>query len=279
MQLHKYLRRNGLNAMKKFFVLSAFFLTALPSHARTPSAAHPQTPQYALAVSSHADRASASFLASDSVLTGNVYVFSSSASALNANPAGIAHVCYWLDRPATATPDHCENFTPYDLKGTFDCTNDTGTCGGPWNTAALRDGWHTLTQVLALTTGSTEVDIASFRTYNGSLLSLRATYDDGSPVAGTVALQSLSSNTVPLTIATEPLVTGTASYKLVLQLDSLYSVLLMRHDGMVLASFPFVLPSILKVDPAALRSAALILVFRRSDLTLKQATPKVTFDF
>src|ERR1700675_3422929 len=154
-QSHKYLRRNGLNAMKKFFALAALFLTALPSHARMPLAALAQTPQYALAASSHDNRASASFLASDSVLTGNVYVFSSSANALNANPPGIAHVCYCLDRPATATPDHCENFTPYDLKGTFDCANGSGTCGGPWNTAALRDGWHTLTQVLALTTGST----------------------------------------------------------------------------------------------------------------------------
>jgi hypothetical protein len=257
--------------MKKPFALTVLLLIAPTLQA--------QTPQYALAVSSQATRASASFLAPDSVLTGNVYVFSSQANALNPNPAGISHTCYWLDRPATGTPDHCEYVTPYDLKGTFGCASGAGNCGGAWNTATLPDGRHTLTQVVTLTTGSTEVDTTSFRTYNGSLLSLSAAYDDGSPVAGTLALQLLSSNNVSATIATEPLVTGAASYKLVLQLDTLYSVLLVKTDGTVLASFPFALPKILKVDPAALRSAALSLIFRRSDLTLKQATPQVIFDF
>jgi len=257
--------------MKKPFVLAVLLSIAPTLHA--------QTPQYALAVSSQATRASASFLAPDSVLTGNVYVFSSQASVLNANPAGISHVCYWLDRPATGTADHCEGLTPYDLKGTFGCAYAAGTCGGAWNTATLPDGRHTLTQVVTPTIGGTEVDTTSFRIYNGSLLSLTAAYDDGSAVSGTVAVQSLSSNKVPVTIATEPLVAGAASYKVVLQLDTLYSVLLMQRDGTVLATFPFALPRVFKMDPAALRGAALTLIFRRSDLTLKQATPQVTFDF
>lgn len=257
--------------MKKPVVLAVLLLIAPTLHA--------QTPRYALAVSNQANRGAASFLIPDSVLTGNVYVFSSQASALNANPAGISHVCYWLDRPATGAPDHCEALTPYDLKGTFGCANAAGTCGGAWNTATSPDGWHTLAQVVTLNTGGSEVDTASFRIYNGSLLSLTAAFDDGSPVAGTVAVQTLSSNNVAATIATEPLVTGAASYKLVLQLDTLYVVLLTHQDGTALASFPFALPRILKVDPAALRTAGLTLIFRRSDLTLKQATPQVTFDF
>jgi len=257
--------------MKKPFVLAVLLLIA--------SSLRAQTPQYALAVSSQATRALATFLAPDSVLTGNVYVFSSQASALNANPAGISHVCYWLDRPATGAPDHCESAIPYDFKGTFACANAAGNCGGAWNTATLPDGRHTLTQVVTLGAVSSEVDTASFRIYNGSLLSLSAAFDDGSPVAGTVAVQSLNSNNVAATIATEPLVAGAASYKVVLQLDTLYSVLLMQRDGTVLATFPFALPRVFKMDPAALRGAALALIFRRSDLALKQATPQVTFDF
>jgi hypothetical protein len=257
--------------MKKLLLIASLFLATQPLRA--------QTPHYALAVSAQADRSPASFLASASVLTGNAFVFTSSASALNANPAGIAHVCYWLDRAATGTSDHCEFATPYDLKGTFACTHAAGNCGGPWNTTVLPDGWHTLTQVVTLSAGGTEVDATPFRIYNGSQLSLGAAYDDGSALTGTVVLQSLGASNALTTIATMPLATGIASYKLVLQQDKIYTVAVLQSDGTVLASFPFALPSVLKVDPAALRSAALNLVFRRSDQTLKQATPQVSFAF
>jgi hypothetical protein len=257
--------------MKKVFVLPALLLIVLPLRA--------QTPRYALAVSNQANRASASFLATSSVLTGSAYVFTSPASSPNANPAGIAHVCYWLDHATTATPDHCEYETPYDLRGTFGCANGIGTCGGPWNTGALPDGWHTLTEVVTLLAGGTELDVTPFRIYNGSQLSLSAAYDDGSPVTGTVVLQSLSANSAPQTIATLPLATGAASYKLVLRVDIVYTAELSRNDGKVLASLPFSLPSILQVDPAALRSAAIHLVFRLSDQSVKQATPQVSFAF
>ena len=258
--------------MKKLLALSALLLPALPLRA--------QTPQYALAVSAQPNRSAATFLSSTSVLTGNVYVFTSSASALNANPAGIAHVCYWLDRAATGTADHCEFATQYDLKGTFACANAAGNCGAAWNTTTLPDGWHTLTQVVTLSTGATEVDATPFRIYNGSLLSLSATYDDGSAVSGSVVLQSLSgASSAPATIATLPLVASAASYKLVLQTDTIYVVAVLRTDGTPLAACPFALPSILKVDPASLRSAAISVVFHLADQSLKQATPQVTFSF
>lgn len=260
--------------MKKLLTLSALLLSSLPSRAPTP--------QYALAVSAQPNRGAATFLASTSVLTGNAYVFTSPATAINANPAGIAHVCYWLDRAATGTADHCEFATPYDLKGTFACANAAGNCGAAWNTAALPDGWHALTQVVTLSTGATEVDATPFRIYNGSLLSLSATYDDGSAVTGSVVLQSQSlssASSAPATIATLPLATGAASHKLVLQTDTIYIVAVLRTDGTTLAAFPFALPSILKVDPASLRSAAISVVFRLADQSLKQATPQVTFAF
>ena len=257
--------------MKKVFALVALLLIALPLRA--------QTPRYALAVSSQANRSAASFLANASVLTGNAYVFTSAASALNVNPVGITQVCYWLDRAATGTPDHCEFAAPYDLQGTHACANGIGTCGGPWNTSAWPDGWHTLTQVVTLSTGGSEVDATPFRIYNGSLLSLSAAYDDGSAVAGTAVLQSLGAGNAPTTIGTLPLVGGAASYKLVLKNDTIYIVGLLRLDGTLLSMFPFALPSFFKLDPAALRTAALTLVFRHADYTLKQATPQVTFAF
>jgi hypothetical protein len=260
--------------MKRLSTLSALLLSSLPLRA--------QTPRYALAVSTQANRSAATFLASTSVLTGNAYVFTSLASAINANPAGIAHVCYWLDRAPTGTADHCEFATPYDLKGTFACVNAAGNCGAAWNTAALPDGWHTITQVVTLSTGATEVDATPFRTYNGSLLSLSATYDDGSAVTGSVVLQSQAlsgASSAPATVATLPLATGAASHYLVLQTHTIYIVAVLRTDGTTLAAFPFALPSVLKVDPASLRSAAISVVFRLADQSLKQATPQVTFAF
>jgi hypothetical protein len=258
--------------MKKISILAALLLIGLPSRAQTP-------PHYALAVSTQADHSAARFLSSASVLTGNAYVFTTPANTINANPTGIAHVCYWLDRAATGTPDHCESWTPYDLKGTFACANAAGNCGGPWNTTALPDGWHALTQIVTLSTGATEVDATPFRIYNGSLLSLGATFDDGSALTGTVLLQSLGAGNALTTIATLPLAAGATNYKLVLQSDTVYFASVLRADGTLLASLPFALPSVLKVDPAALRSAAINLVFRLSDQTLKQATPQVTFAF
>src|SRR3984893_7706449 len=112
--------------MKKILVLAALLVMALPLRA--------QTSDYDLAVSTKADRSASSVLGSASVLTGNSYVCTTPASAINVNPTGIAHVCYWLDRAATGTPDHCESWTPYDLKGTFACANAAGHCGGPLNT-------------------------------------------------------------------------------------------------------------------------------------------------
>jgi len=259
---------------KKLMAVLALLLAALPARA--------QTPQYALAVSSQANRSAANFLTSASVVTGNAYVFTSSAGTININPTGIGHICYWLDRAATGTADHCEYGAPYDLKGTFACpAGVTGSsCGGPWDTTALADGWHTLTQIVTLSTGATETDGTPFRIYNGTVLTVGATYDDGSAVAGTVVLQTVSASNVATTIASLPLSTGgAASYRVVLQTDTIYVGAVELADGTVMATFPFTLPSILKVDPAALRSAAVTLVFRLSDQSLKQATPQVSFVF
>jgi hypothetical protein len=257
--------------MTKLFVLPLLLLAMLPFRAQA-------APQYALAISSQANHSAASFLGSTSVLTGNVYVFTSLASAINVSPAGIAKVCYWLDRAATGTSDHCEVGSPYDLKGSFTCASGTGSCGAPLNTSVLPDGWHTLTEVVTLTAGVSETNTATFRLYNGSILSVGATYDDGSAVAGTVLLQSVGTTTTT-TIASLPLAAGSVSYKLVLQANIIYNFAVLRADGTVMASFPFALPSILKVDPAALRTAVINLVFRRADQTLSRVTPLLNFAF
>lgn len=264
-----YILNRSLLISCKLLIIAALFLFAMPFRA--------QASQYALAFSSQANRSAANFLASTSVLTANAYVFTSASGTINQNPTGISRVCYWLDRAATGTADHCEGGTPYDFKGTFTC--GTVTCGGPWNTAAVTDGWHTMIEIVTLATGATETNAASFRTYNGSQLSISAKYDDGSAVAGTLVLQSMSTGGSPVTIASMPLATGSANYNLVLQCDTIYNVVILRADGSQLASFPFALLSVLKVDPASLRTAALDLVFHLSDQSIKQVTPQVSFSF
>jgi len=97
-------------------------------------------------------------------------------------------------------------------------------------------------------------------------------------LTATVVLQSVGT-TKTTTIATVPLVAGTASYKVVLGVDTVYNLAVLPGHGIPRASFPFALPSILKGDPATLRSAAINLVFRRADKTLARVTPPVSFAF
>jgi hypothetical protein len=66
----------------------------------TASLSEAQDPGYALSVSTSSNHSGAIAL-EGATLSGNVYVFTSSAANLqNYDPSGIAGVCYWLDNPS-----------------------------------------------------------------------------------------------------------------------------------------------------------------------------------
>ena len=135
-----------------------------------------QTPSYALSVSTNSNHSSAIAL-QGATLSGNVYVFTSSATKLqNYDPSGIAHVCYWLDNPSmTGTARHCEYYMPYDFISSVN--NTASSPGNPWNTAQVAKGTHTITQAVTLSAGGSEVDTATFSVQTGAtnLVSLAVT--------------------------------------------------------------------------------------------------------
>jgi Big-like domain-containing protein/pectate lyase-like protein/immunoglobulin I-set domain protein len=116
------------------------------------------SPTYALSVSADANRSNASTLQGAAV-SGSVYVFTSYASNLqNYRPTGISRVCYWLDNPSmTSTAVHCESILPFDFAGTA----GDGTAYR-WGTTSVANGTHTITQLVTLSGGGSEVDSATF---------------------------------------------------------------------------------------------------------------------
>src|SRR6266536_2725279 len=145
---------------------------------------------YDLSVSNSSNRSSAVALQGASI-SGSVYVFTSNAGNLqNSTPSGISSVCFWLDNTAmSGTATHCEAAVPYDYAGSASTS-----AGSPWNTGAVANGTHTITQKVTLSAGGTEVDTASFTVQNnaqGSVvyaLSVSASATHG----GAVALQGAS---------------------------------------------------------------------------------------
>jgi hypothetical protein len=145
---------------------------------------------YALSVSTNSNRSAAIGLQGAS-LSGNVYIFTSSASnATNFNLSGISTVCFWRDNVAmSGTATHCEARVPYDFAG----SNDTLGVAKAWSTTAVANGTHSITQKVTLSTGATEVDTATF-TINNPLPGLQslglspATVAGGQNSTGTVTL-------------------------------------------------------------------------------------------
>jgi hypothetical protein len=125
-----------------------------------------QSPSYALSVSTGSNHSGAIAL-QGATLSGNVYVFTSSAANLqNYDPSGIAHVCYWLDNPSmTGAARHCESYEPYDF--ILSVNNSPSSPADPWNTKQVVNGAHSITQAVSKSAGGTEVDTATFTVQNG----------------------------------------------------------------------------------------------------------------
>ncbi len=164
------------------------FAVLLLSIGLAQATAHAAT--YALSVSSSSSRSGAIAL-QGATLSGNAYIFTSLASQLtNFNPSGIAGVCFWLDNTAmSGTANHCESYAPYDLAGT---AGDTSTSAANlWNTTAVANGTHTITQQVTLSSGGSEVDTSTFTVQNGTQSSsvYALSVSAGANHSGAVALQ------------------------------------------------------------------------------------------
>jgi len=152
----------------------------------------PGTATYALSVSTQSNR-SGGIALDGATLAGNAYVFTSLASQLtNFNPTGITQVCFWLDNASmSGAATHCESAVPYDY-----VSSASTTTANPWNTTAVANGTHTITQLVSLSAGGAETDTATFTVSNAGL-SLQALSLNPTTVGGGQA----STATVTLTSA------------------------------------------------------------------------------
>jgi hypothetical protein len=143
-----------------------------------PSFTATTTNTYGLSVSTSLDRSGAVALEGAAV-EGNVYIFTGpAANRQDFTPAGISGLCYWLDNvSATGPATHCEAAVPYDFAGS--AGGGPGSPANPWDVSGLPLGSHTITQVVTLSAGGTEIETVSF--YIGSVqhYEYAVLYNDG----------------------------------------------------------------------------------------------------
>lgn len=90
-------------------------------------------------------------------VSGSIYAFVSPET-------GVSEVRFWIDDPSMATrPFKTERGAPWDLAG----TNGDGTAK-PFNTGSLADGQHSLTALVTVAAGGSEVVTSTFTIANGS---------------------------------------------------------------------------------------------------------------
>ena len=111
---------------------------------------------YDLLLSDSPDRSGAALL-DGATVSGSMYVFAGPES-------GVTRVSFFIDDPQmNGLPTKVENLAPYDLGGT-----DNSLLALPFNSAQLADGAHSLTALLALSDGSSEVLAAGFSVANNT---------------------------------------------------------------------------------------------------------------
>ena len=115
--------------------------------------APPATPPYVLQVSTSPDRSSPASL-DGSTVQGSVYVFTAPETSVKRSD-------FWLDNTAmSGTPTHSESTGPFDFVG------GSAAAATPWDTTALTNGTHTVTQQVTTTTNVVYVFTASFTVNN-----------------------------------------------------------------------------------------------------------------
>jgi hypothetical protein len=96
-------------------------------------------------------------LLSGQEVSGNIYVYLSP-------DTGVARVSFYVDDPEmSGSPEQVERYRPYDLGG----TNRSGSAAA-YDTSQLASGSHTLTALIALSGGGSEVLQSTFTVGNGT---------------------------------------------------------------------------------------------------------------
>ncbi len=165
--------RSWLTEWQKQLLFILFFVALFPAGAEA---------QYSLQVSSSADRSNPAALDGNSIV-GNTYIFVEPET-------GISQVQFYLDNPGlTGSPRQTERIAPYDFAGT--ASNDLAY---PFNSSTLSNGTHTISAVISLAAGGSEVVSATFTVNNTTgydlLVSTSADRSGAIPLNG----QSLSGN-------------------------------------------------------------------------------------
>jgi hypothetical protein len=146
-------------------------------------------------VSAHATRADAIAL-EDHTARGNIHVFTSP-------EAGVVEVSFYIDDPGrTRTPYRIEKTAPFDMAG------GSVAVATPYDTRTIADATHSVTAVLRLASGGTEVVGATFQVRNASPAlelvpgSLAFAARQGDPAASqSVALQASDGSSPSYTLA------------------------------------------------------------------------------
>ncbi len=176
--MHTFPQRSVSFFVGRFVILTLSFVSTT-SHASAG-------PAYALSVSTRSNHSDARTLQGAN-LSGNAYVFTSnSANLQNLDPRGISKVCYWLDNPSrTGTAIHCDSYMPYDFAGSVD--NTSASLAHPWHTNKVANGTHSITQLVTLSAGGSEVDTATFAVRNGTLTPSKNSLNFGTQTVNTTS--------------------------------------------------------------------------------------------
>lgn len=117
---------------------------------------------------------------------------------------------------------------------------------------------------------------AAFSQTAGTTLSLRAYFDDGTPVEGTVTLGQVHVLSADTILATTTLSRGFTSVVQALSSTTLYNITLTSPGGAQLLKFPI---TTALINPENLQRAGIHIVLHKGDNTLKSAHIEVSLGF
>lgn len=110
----------------------------------------------------------------------------------------------------------------------------------------------------------------------GTNLMMRAHWDDGTDIQGTVTLEQINSSGPATVIDTNTLSNGSAQVSKPLAATTMYDVILLTATGTQLVKFPI---TTALINPGTLKRAEIDLVFSKADNSLQSADISVSMKF